>query len=105
MRQSAVINKIANIMKSLFPETKTFLYGSQARNTANPDSDIDLLILLPDSFQGQEFVKRRSQIVNKLYDVEIDECVRISPMVLVKSIWESRKTPFTLNVMREGIAL
>lgn len=105
MRQSAVINRIAEIMRRLFPEAKTVLYGSQARNTASPQSDIDLLILLPDSYQGRDFVRKRTEIVNSLYDVEIDSSVRISPLVLIKSIWESRKTPFTLNVIREGIAL
>lgn len=105
MRQTAVINRITQLMHSLFPEAKTILYGSQARNTATSESDIDLLIILPDSYQGREFVEKRSQIFNSLYDVEIDECVRISPLVLIKSIWEGRKTPFTLNVIREGITL
>lgn len=105
MRQNAIINKISNLMRTLFPEAKTVLFGSQARNTAKSDSDIDLLILLPDSYQGREFVRKRTEIVNSLYDVEIEDCVRISPLVLIKSIWESRKTPFTLNVMREGITL
>lgn len=105
MRQNAVINKISEIMRSLFPEAKTFLYGSQARNTASPQSDIDLLIILPDSYQGSDFVRRRSQIVDSLYDVEIDESVRISPLVLIKGIWERHKTPFTVNVLNDCIAL
>lgn len=92
-------------MRRLFPEAMTVLYGSQARNTANPDSDIDLLIILPDTYQGRDFVQRRTEIVNSLYDVEIEDCVRISPLVIIKSIWESRNTPFTLNVMKEGIIL
>lgn len=53
MRQNAIINKISNLMSTLFPEAKTVLFGSQARNTAKSDSDIDLLILLPDSYQGR----------------------------------------------------
>ncbi len=105
MRHSAVIKKISELMRRLFPEARTVLYGSQARNTANMDSDIDLLIILPDSYQGMDFVNRRTEIVNELYDVEIEDCVRISPLVLIKSIWESRKTPFTLNVISEGILL
>lgn len=105
MRQNAIIEKIANLMRSLFPEAKTVLYGSQARNTARNDSDIDLLILLPDSYQGAEFVDKRTEIVNHLYDIEIDEGIRVSPLVLVKSIWESRITPFTINVLNEGIVL
>lgn len=105
MRHNVVIGKIAELMRRLFPEAKTILYGSQARNTATPDSDIDLLILLPDSYQGYEFVDRRDEIVDHLYDIEIDEGIRISPLVLIKSIWESRKTPFTVNVINEGIVL
>lgn len=105
MRQSAIIDKISKIMNNLFPEAKTVLYGSQARNTAKKDSDIDLLILLPDSYQGRDFVKKRTEIVNSLYDVEIEDNIAISPLVLIKSTWESRKTPFTLNVMRDGILL
>lgn len=100
-----VIKKISELMSRLFPEAKTILYGSQARNTATKDSDIDLLILLPDRYQSYDFVNRRDEIVDHLYDIEIDEGVRISPMVLINSIWESRKTPFTVNVMNEGIVL
>lgn len=105
MRHSGVIKKISELMRRLFPEAKTILYGSQARNTATQDSDIDLLILLPDSYQGYEFVDRRDEIVDHLYDIEIEEGIRISPLVLIKSIWESRQTPFTVNVTNEGMVL
>ena len=105
MRHNGVIKKISELMHRLFPEARTILYGSQARNTATPDSDVDLLILLPDTYQGYDFVDKRDEIMNHLYDIEIDEGVPISPLVLIKSIWESRKTPFTVNVINEGIVL
>lgn len=105
MRNSAVIKKISELMRRLFPEAKTILYGSQARNTATPNSDIDLLILLPDTYQSYDFVDRRDEIVDRLYDIEINDGIRISPLVLINSIWESRKTPFTVNVLNEGILL
>lgn len=92
-------------MRNLFPEARTMLFGSQARGTADQSSDIDLLIILPDTFTGHDFVRRRSQIVSHLYDIEIEDGVRISPLVLVKSVWENRKTPFSMNVNREGILL
>lgn len=105
MRHSSVIKKIAEIMRSLFPDARTVLFGSQARGTANDSSDIDLLIILPDIYQGHDFVKRRSEIVSHLYDIEIEDGVRISPIVLIKSVWENRITPFSINVNREGITL
>lgn len=105
MRHTSIIKRITEVMHRLFPEASTVLYGSQARNTARPDSDIDLLIILPDSYQGYGFVDRRDEIVDSLYDIEIDEGIRISPLVLINSVWESRKTPFTVNVLNEGILL
>lgn len=105
MRQTAIIDKISRLMKRLFPEVRTVLYGSQARGSATPLSDIDLLILLPDTYQGADFVKRRNEIMDSLYDIEIDEGVRVSPLVLIEKIWKSRLSPFTLNVNREGVTL
>lgn len=105
MRQNLIIQKIANVMRNLFPEARTLLFGSQARGTADQSSDIDLLILLPDTYTGHDFVRRRSQIVSHLYDIEIEDGVRISPLVLIKSMWENRTTPFSINVNRDGIIL
>lgn len=105
MRRTDIIKKIKRTMRSLFPEATTTLFGSQARGTATDASDIDLLILLPDTYNGHDFVRRRSEIVGSLYDIEIEDGVRISPLVLIKSVWESRRTPFSINVSKEGIVL
>lgn len=105
MRHTEVINKISTLMRDLFPEARTILFGSQARGTAGMSSDIDLLILLPDSYTGHDFVRCRSEITDSLYDIEIDDGIRISPMVLIKSIWEKRKSVFSINVENEGIVI
>ena len=46
MRRTEVIEQIKDIIRHVAPTAKTILYGSQARNEARSDSDIDLLILL-----------------------------------------------------------
>lgn len=105
MRHNEVIKKISTLMRNLFPEARTILFGSQARETAGMTSDIDLLILLPDTYTGHEFVRRRSQISDSLYDIEIDDGIRISPIILIKSIWEKRRSLFSINVENEGIEI
>ncbi|MDE5975206.1 MAG: nucleotidyltransferase domain-containing protein, partial [Muribaculaceae bacterium] len=87
------------------PEAETFLYGSQARGDARPDSDIDLLILLPDSYEGKEFVSRKFLISDSLYDLSLDLNIDISPLITAKSAFYSRKTPFTINIKNEGILI
>ena len=105
MRQNRIIEKIGNLMRRLFPEARTFLYGAQARNKARLDSDIDLLILLPNTYQGRNFVDRRNEIMDHLYDIEIDEGVQISPLVLINRVWDQKISPFTINVRREGVEI
>lgn len=74
------------------PTAKTILYGSQARNEARSDSDIDLLILL----DGEKMtLKDEESITLPLYELELKTGVSISPIVTLKKLWESR--PFLLR--------
>ena len=42
-----------------------------------------------------------------LYELELKTGVTISPIVMLKKLWENRpfKTPFYVNVVNEGIVL
>ena len=61
------------------PTAKTILYGSQARNEARSDSDIDLLILL----DGEKMtLKDEESITLPLYELELKTGVSISPIAV-----------------------
>lgn len=101
----SIIENIKGCLKAIAPDARTILYGSQARGDARPDSDVDLLILLPDTYNGIDFVNKKLDISGKLYDLSLDLGIDISPLILVPKIFFARKTPFTLNVINEGIEL
>lgn len=96
---------ISDLMHRRFPEARTFVYGSEARGDAKPDSDVDLLILLPDRLDQAAFKEERFKILDAIFDLEIDLFANFSPLVLTQSMWKSRLTPFTVNVTREAIRL
>ena len=98
MKRPDIVRRIAEVVHRIAPDAKTILYGSEARG----DAQIDLLILLDGDHLAPE---RELEITRHLYEVEVETGVIISPMVVLRRVWERITTPFSINVMKEGIVL
>ena len=84
------------------PTAKTILYGSQARNEARSDSDIDLLILL----DGEKMtLKDEESITLPLYELELKTGVSISHAQKTLGELPIYPLPFYINVTNEGVVL
>ena len=105
MNRSAVLHKISKMMQNLYPDVETYLYGSYARGEATVYSDFDLLLLLPDSLTNKESKNLKYMIYDSIFEIEIEDNVNLSPLIIQKKLWESHITPFTINVNNEAIRI
>ena len=103
MTRPHIVSSISKILQEIAPDSRRILYGSEARGEARADSDIDILVILPDD--RESYAERKISITEKLYDIELSTGVTISPLIVLKSLWERMRTPFTINVARDGIDL
>jgi predicted nucleotidyltransferase len=97
-------NHILQLIKDSVLSTETgatvILYGSYARGDNHVNSDIDILVLLDREALTWEDKKR---VQYRLYGIEFETGVIISPMVYSKKDWAAhRVTPFYENVINEG---
>lgn len=73
-----------------------YLYGSYARNTAKPESDLDVLIVLRDFTDYWQEIKRTGPMIAAL---SLQHGVSISPVRVREDAWQHEDSPF-LNVVR-----
>ena len=104
MNRPEIVQAVKTVLHRIAPNATVILYGSEARNEAKQDSDIDILVLLD---KEKITLHDRQEITYPLYDVELETGVIISPKVFTKQSWENQLsiTPFYRNVMKEGIVL
>jgi uncharacterized protein len=78
-----------------------FLFGSRARGDADPESDLDVLVVLDRVDRYGEEIRRTGGIFSSL-SLEAD--TTIVPVFTSESAWETGSSAFLANVRRDARA-
>lgn len=98
---------LADLSKSLkaqWPGVKFKLFGSKVKGGGDPESDIDLLVLLPCEVTEEI----RKDIIHRIFEINLSYESSISAVILSEEEWTNsilRHLPFHASVEREGISL
>jgi predicted nucleotidyltransferase len=104
MNSQEKIREMSAAAKRVMPSNgEAYLFGSQARGTANENSDWDILILLDkDRITHEDYLLYGYPFLELGWDID----AMISPILYTKKDWEKRSfIPFYKNVMRDRIRL
>lgn len=102
--KSGLLKSCVAAIRRVVPDAEVILYGSVARGEETLDSDIDLLVLVPQEVTYQLERAIRDQI----YEIELESDQIISVIVRQNTRWHSRPlniTPLYRAIAREGIPI
>jgi predicted nucleotidyltransferase len=97
-----ILREIRGLIAQLLPGSTVYLYGSGARGTREPDSDLDLLIVTERPTTRTE----ETRVADAIYDLELARGVVVSLLWYVRNEWDAaltRATPFRHRVDAEAV--
>lgn len=100
---NAILKELSALLGERYGERYRglWLYGSEARGEARPDSDVDLLLVLRDADRPTREIDR---IADVLADFNLRYGVLLSVLPVDEKTLQTAEGPFWRNVRREGIA-
>ena len=99
-----ILTELRGVLEKLYGDrlSQLVLFGSQARGEADPDSDIDVLVVLRGPTRPGEEIARTGGVVS---DLCLAHRVVIACVFMDQDRFLNRQDPLLRNVRREGIPI
>lgn len=95
------IEELAAALKSELPVTRVILFGSKARGTAEPDSDVDVLVLT----SCPVTCALRDEVSDRAFEANLRHDVLVCPVTIWQDEWTDGLVRYLLihsEVERDG---
>lgn len=99
-----ILKELRQRLEELYGERleKLVLFGSQARGDAEPDSDIDVLVVLKGEVNLGKEVERTSDLRVKM---SLEDDIIVNPVFISSERYKRGKTLLMKNILTEGVNL
>ncbi|MBK8398536.1 MAG: nucleotidyltransferase domain-containing protein [Leptospiraceae bacterium] len=100
-KEKQTIKSLSDKIKSSFPDSKLWLYGSRVTGTARPDSDYDLMVVYKDDLE-------KKKISEMIWEIGFENDMLIVGSYIPEKTFSNpqmKHSFFIQNVLTNGIAL
>lgn len=102
--EKKAVEELLLTIRAQWPSADVRIFGSKATGTADEESDLDVLVLLP--CPVTEAIRKK--IIHDVFEINLSNGSNISAIAFSKEEWEGfplSVLPFHANVEEEGIIL
>jgi len=99
-----VLGRFKGLLQERVPLHDLILFGSRARGDAEPESDMDVLVVLGDEADAEA----REAVSDCAWEAGFDAGIVVVPMVFTRSEWErgpERHSLLAQSIRAEGVRL
>ena len=102
MRIQVILKELRRRFEMLYGDrlAHLVLFGSRARGDAEPDADIDVLVVLNGTVHAGEEIERTLDIVS---DLSLEKDVVISCVFMDRHRYRHKNGPLLRNIRKEGV--
>lgn len=101
------VRRFLALIAGRYDTAGAIVYGSRARGTHRPDSDVDVAVLLRG--EHRRLLETKLDMADTAFDVMLDTGLLVSPLPVWLDVWEHPErhaNPALLhNIEREGVRL
>ena len=103
-QEADILNQLKNKLQKRLPLSRLVLFGSRARGDADPDSDLDVLVIL-NTPVGREV---EDYVTDCAWEVGLVHGIVVVPVTVSRLDWEEgilSSSLLAIAVRREGVAV